>query len=120
MDNQKVFDMKFSKVYPLLIDKVERKGGKAEDLHKITSWLTGYSTDEIQNMLLSDISYGDFFENAPSFTPYSENIKGSICGVKIRVISEKKKKKIRMLDKLADELSKGKTPEKITDKYTKD
>lgn len=88
MDNQKIFDMKFSKVYPLLIAKVERKGGKAEDLHKITCWLTGYSTDEIQNMLLSDISYGDFFENAPSFTPYSENIKGSICGVKIREISD--------------------------------
>ena len=120
MDNQKIFDMKFSKVYPLLIAKVERKGGKAEDLHKITCWLTGYSTDEIQNMLLSDISYSNFFENAPNFTPYSKNIKGCICCVKRRVISDPLMKKIRMLDKLADELSKGKTPEKITDKYTKD
>lgn len=109
----KVFDMKFAKVFPLLLDKVERKGRMAEDVYAVTEWLTGYSREELNQLLNTDITYGDFFDQAPRMNPNRMNVKGKICGVRIEEIDDPKMRDIRILDKLVDEIAKGKTVEKI-------
>lgn len=113
MDNEKIFTMSFAKVYPLLIAKAERKGrGRAEVL-EVTSWLTGYAAENIEALLKTDITYGDFFREAPDLNPRRVLIKGSVCGVKIEQIEDPLTRDIRYLDKLVDELAKGKPMEKI-------
>ncbi len=113
MSNEKVFSMPFAKVYPMLIAKAERKGRTREEVHTITTWLTGYSAGELEALLESEISYGDFFRNAPSPNPNSHLIKGTVCGVKVEAIEDPLMRQIRYLDKLVDELAKGKAMEKI-------
>ena len=113
MANDKIYSMLFSKVYPLLIAKAERKGRTKEEVYAVTQWLTGYTPRQLEEMLVSDITYSQFFDNASSINPNAELIKGSICGVKIELIEEPMMKKIRWLDKLVDELAKGKAIEKI-------
>ena len=105
--------MPFSKVYPLLIDKAKRKAREKEEVLKVTSWLTGYTQKEIEEMLSSDITYGEFLEKAPAWNPRSEMIKGKICGIDVATIEDPLMKKVRQLDKLVDELAKGKEMEKI-------
>ena len=113
MDNEKVFAMSFAKVYPMLIAKAERKGRTREEVLEVTSWLTGYTHDQIEALLVSDTSYGDFFRKSPALNPKRVLIKGSICGIKVELIEDPLMQNIRYLDKLVDELSKGKTMEKI-------
>lgn len=113
MENEKVFNMKFSKVYPLLIAKAERKGRKKEDVDMITQWLTGYSCEQLDILLTSDITYRSFFEDAPMMNLSRKLIKGSICGVKVEEIQDTLMQEIRYLDKLVDELAKGKAMDKI-------
>ena len=113
MENEKVFAMAFTKVYPLLIAKAERKGRTRGEVLEVTSWLTGYSAEEIEKMLESDIAYGDFFRGAPALNPKRVLIKGSICGVKVELIENPLMQDIRRLDKMVDELAKGKAMEKI-------
>ena len=113
MENGKVFNMKFSKVYPLLIAKAERKGRKKEEVDMITQWLTGYSCEQLDTLLTSDITYRSFFEDAPMMNTSRKLIKGSICGVKVEEIQDTLMQEIRYLDKLVDELAKGKTTDKI-------
>lgn len=113
MDNNKVYGMSFAKVYSLLIAKIEKKGRTQEELDQITSWLTGYKKEEIDNFLSSDITYRDFFLNAPQPNPNRKLITGKICGVSVESIEEPLMQEIRYLDKLADELAKGKAVEKI-------
>lgn len=113
MTNEKVYAMLFAKVYPLLIAKAEKKGRTREEVHEITGWLTGYSATELENMLNTDLSYGDFFRNAPALNPDRKLIKGVICGVRVENIEEPLMQEIRYLDKLVDELAKGKAMEKI-------
>lgn len=113
MDNNKVFSMKFSKVFPLLIQKAERKNRNAEEVFEAACWLTGYSKTEIESFLDSDIIYGDFFLNAPEMNPKKDFVTGSICGIKIEKIEDPLMKDIRILDKLVDEIAKGKPLEKI-------
>lgn len=113
MEYEKIFAMKFSKVYPCLIQKAERKNRTKEEVFTVTSWLTGYSAQELEALLESDVSYGDFFRNAPAVNPKSGLIKGSVCGVKVEEISDPLMRQIRYLDKLVDELAKGKPMEKI-------
>lgn len=108
-----VFEMKFSKVFPLLIRKAEKKGRGADEVYALTQWLTGYTKDELMSMLESDASYGDFLDNAPEMNPRRFEIGGSICGVKIQEIQDPRMKDARILDKLVDELSKGKPLGKI-------
>ena len=86
MDNEKVFSMRFSKVYPLLIQKAERKNRSRQEVLEVTAWLTGYSASQLMDMLDSDITYGDFFRNAPAMNPNREMITGSICGVRVEQI----------------------------------
>ena len=113
MDNEKVFAMSFAKVYPMLIAKAERKGRTREDVLEVTSWLTGYTHEQIEALLKSDINYGDFFRKAPALNPNRKLIKGSICGIKVELIEDPLMQNIRYLDKLVDELAKGKAMEKI-------
>lgn len=113
MDNEKVFSMSFAKVYPMLIAKAERKGRTREEVLEVTSWLTGYTHDQIEVLLVSDTTYGDFFRNSPALNLNRTLIRGSICGVKVELIEDPLMQNIRYLDKLVDELAKGKTMEKI-------
>jgi len=113
MSNDKIFVMKFAKVYPLLLQKAERKGRTAQEVHEVTCWLTGYDQDRLQQLMESDITYGAFFEEAPAIHPNSALIKGVVCGVRVENVEDPLMQKIRWLDKLVDELAKGKPMEKI-------
>ena len=109
MPKQSIFDMKVSKVYPLLLQKVERKGRTKEELDAVIAWLTGYDMDKVDQ----EMTYGSFFDNAPAMNPRAALIKGKICGIDVETIEDPLMQKIRWLDKLADELAKGKPLEKV-------
>lgn len=109
----KIYDMAFSKVYPMLIAKAEKKGRTKQEVYEVTTWLTGYDSDQINKLLESETTYGDFFLNAPNLNPFRKNITGKICGVRIEEIEESLLREIRYLDKLVDELAKGKSMLKI-------
>ena len=113
MSNDKIYHMLFSKVYPLLIAKAEKKGRMRADVLTVTSWLTGYTEEEIEACLLSDLTYGDFFRNAPIPNSNRSLITGVVCGVRVETVEEPLMREIRYLDKLVDELAKGKPMEKI-------
>ncbi|MBQ0064347.1 MAG: DUF2200 domain-containing protein [Firmicutes bacterium] len=113
MANEKIYEMKFSKVFPLLIAKAERKGKSKEEVYEITSWLTGYTDIQLDQLLDSQATYQEFITQAPEWNANSELIKGVICGIRVENIEEPIMKKIRQLDKLIDELAKGKKMEKI-------
>ena len=113
MTNEKVFAMSFAKVYPMLIAKAERKGRTRDEVFTVTAWLTGYTNEKLEELLCTEITYGDFFRNAPALNPARKQIKGSVCGVKVETIEDPLMQEIRILDKLVDELAKGKPMEKI-------
>lgn len=119
MDNEKVFTMSFAKVYGCLIAKAERKGHTKEEVDQLIRWLTGYNENELQKKLEENVTYRTFFESAPHYNPHSENITGSICGIKVQEIEDPLMKKIRQLDKLVDDLAKGKSVDKILEKLEK-
>ena len=83
MENEKVFAMSFSKVYGLLIAKAERKGRTKAEVEEVTFWLTGYSAQQIDEFMDSEISYGDFFRQAPAMNPNREKITGVVCGIRV-------------------------------------
>ena len=113
MANENVFSMSFAKVYPMLIAKAERKGRTKEEVLEVTAWLTGYTHKQIEGLLAGDTTYGDFCRQAPALNPNRTLIKGSICGIKVEQIEDPLMQNIRYLDKLVDELAKGKAMEKI-------
>ena len=113
MNNEKIYNMQFSKIYPLLLNKVQKKGHTKEETDMIINWLCGYSVEDINNMLDSDITYREFFENAPLLNPNRKLITGSICKIKVEDIQDPRMQNIQYLDKLIDELAKGKQMEKI-------
>lgn len=113
MENHKVYAMSFSKVYPLLVAKAERKGRTKEEVDTVIKWLTGYTQEKLDEQLSHHVSYEVFFNQAPELNPMRNQITGSICGVKIQEIVEPLMKEIRYLDKLIDELAKGKSLEKL-------
>ena len=110
--------MSFARVYPLYIAKVERKGRQKAEVDEIIRWLTGYSQQELEEHLIKQTDFETFLAEAPCLNPSRELIKGMICGVRIEDIEEPTMREIRYLDKLIDELAKGKTVEKILSKYT--
>ncbi|MCH8518927.1 DUF2200 domain-containing protein [Candidatus Gracilibacteria bacterium] len=117
MQNQEQHDirmaeMKFSTVYPHYVTKVTKKGRSVEELHQVIYWLTGYSEDDIENCIRQDISFEDFFKHA-TLHPNSDKITGLICGYRIEEIQNPLTQKVRYLDKLVDELAKGRKMEKI-------
>ena len=109
MAKQSIFEMKVSKVYPLLLHKVERKGRSKEELDTVIEWLTGYDMNQVDQ----EITYGDFFEQAPAMNPRAELIKGKVCGVQVESIEDRMMQKVRWLDKLVDEMAKGRQLEKV-------
>lgn len=113
MDNEKVFRMEFSRVYGLLVNKAVKKGRTKEEVDAVTRWLTGYSQEELDDMNGRFVAYGDFFRNAPQLNEKRKQIKGVICGVRIEEIEDPLMREIRYLDKLVDELAKGKPLEKL-------
>ncbi|MBM6854954.1 DUF2200 domain-containing protein [Mediterraneibacter glycyrrhizinilyticus] len=113
MENEKVYKMEFSKIYPLLVNKAVRKGRTKEEVDEIIRWLTGYSQKELEELAGTSIGYGDFFRNAPSPNENRKLIKGVVCGVRVEEIQEPLMQEIRYLDKLVDELAKGKSMDKI-------
>ena len=113
MENEKVFAMSFSKVYGLLIAKAERKGRTRAEVDEVTAWLTGYTAQQIEERMASEISYGDFFRQAPAMNPNREKITGVVCGVRVETVEDPLMREIRYLDKLVDELARGKKMEKI-------
>ena len=113
MDNEKVFAMQFAKVYPMLIAKAERKSRTKDEVYEVTCWLTGYAPADLDRFLETSIPYDDFFRNAPQPNENRKLIKGSICGVKVETIEDPLMQEIRYLDKLVDELAKGKPMDKI-------
>ena len=113
MDNKKVFAMQFAKVFPMLIAKAERKGRTKDEVYEVSCWLTGYTPADLDRFREESIPYGDFFRKAPQLNENRRLIKGSICGVKVETIEDPLMQEIRYLDKLVDELAKGKPMEKI-------
>lgn len=111
--NTKIFKMSFSSVYPLLKQKVEKKGRTKEELDKIIFWLTGYNKKGLQEQIIKNNSYETFFTEAPQMNPNASKITGVICGYKVEEIDDKLMQQIRYLDKLVDELAHGKPLEKI-------
>lgn len=112
-NNERAFKMSFASVYPHYVNKVERKGRSKEELHTIISWLTGYDEQAIQGILDSKIDFRGFFEEAPLLNPNVSKITGVICGYRVEEIQDPLMQKIRYLDKLVDELAKGKAMEKV-------
>lgn len=108
-----VFSMPFAQVFPLLIAKAERKGRTRAEVYEVTAWLTGYSAAQLDSLLESDASYGAFIEGAPCPNENRRKITGSVCGVKLDSIDDPLMLEIRYLDKLVDELAKGKPMDKI-------
>lgn len=113
MENEKVYAMSLAKIYSCLLTKAARKGRTEAEVKEIIEWLTGYSPNETEQLVQDDISYGDFFRNAPRMNPRRKLITGSICGIKLDSIKDPLMQDMRYLDKLIDELARGKSLEKI-------
>ncbi len=113
MAKHNIYKMSFAKVYPLYIAKAEKKGRTKAEVDEIIAWLTGYSQEELEAQLEKDVDFETFFTEAPELNPSRSLIKGVICGVRVEDIEEPIMREIRYLDKLIDELAKGKAMEKI-------
>ena len=113
MSEHRVFAMAFSKVYPLYVQKAERKGRTKDEVDRIICWLTGYSPSGLENQLRQHNDFKTFFAQAPALHPNVSLIKGVVCGVRVEEVEDPLMRKIRYLDKLVDELAKGKAMEKI-------
>lgn len=109
---QKIAQMTFASVYPHYINKVERKNRTKEELHQVIQWLTGFDDTKIQQLIDEKVSFKTFFESA-DLNPKANLITGTICGYKIEELENPLTKQVRYLDKLVDELAKGKKMEKI-------
>lgn len=113
MNYEKYKSLSFSKTYPFLLRKVERKNRSKAELDEIIRWLTGYSQEELETCINKEISYKEFFDQAPNMNANRKLIKGVICGLRVEEIEDPLAQEVRYLDKLVDELYKGKGLEKI-------
>ena len=113
MQNTRIFKMTFASVYPLYVKKVERKGRTTEELLAIIEWLTGYDEGSLQQQIDNKVDFESFFAQAPRMNPNVSKITGVICGYRVEEIEDKLMQQIRYLDKLVDELAKGKAMDKI-------
>lgn len=110
--NERMAKMTFASVYPHYLTKVEKKGRTKEELHQVIEWLTGYNDRKIQELIVEKATFKEFFKTA-KLNPKAELIKGVICGYRIEEIENSLTRQVRYLDKLVDELAKGKKIEKI-------
>lgn len=113
MAKHKIYSMSLAKVYPLYVAKAERKGRTKAEVDEIILWLTGYSQEELEAQLEKQTDFETFFAEAPQLNPCRSLIKGVICGIRVEDIEEPTMREIRYLDKLVDELARGKAMEKI-------
>jgi len=113
MNSDRIFSMAFAKVYPLYVQKAERKNRSKEEVDEIIRWLTGYTQKGLEKQIAKGSDFRSFFDKAPRLHPNSSLIKGVVCGVRVEEIEDPLMQKIRYLDKLIDELAKGKAMEKI-------
>lgn len=113
MSDHKIFSMAFSKIYYLYVQKAERKSRTEEEVIQIICWLTAYSSDGLAHQVGGGNDLATFFAEAPTFNPNASLIKGLVCGVRVEELEDPLMRKIRYLDKLIDELAKGKSMEKI-------
>ena len=108
MTDHKIYEMPFADIFPLYVAKIERKGRNISELHSVLTWLTGYSEDLLEKVISKKISFREFFDGAPNLNSKRNQITGVICGVRVENIEEDLMREIRYLDKLVDELAKGK------------
>lgn len=113
MKKHPIYAMSMAKIYPLYIQKVEKKGRTKEEVDQVIMWLTGYDEKGLMQQLEKEVSIEEFFASAPKMNPRASEIKGLICGIRVEEIEEPLMQKVRWLDKLVDELAKGKAMEKI-------
>jgi hypothetical protein len=113
MAKHRIYTMSFARVYPLYIEKAEKKGRTKAEVDEIIRWLTGYSQEELNAQLEKQTDFETFYAEAPLLNPLRSLIKGVVCGVRVENIEEPLMQEIRYLDKLIDELAKGKTMDKI-------
>ncbi|HNP68365.1 MAG TPA: DUF2200 domain-containing protein [Aequorivita sp.] len=113
MKNERVYKMSFASVYPHYITKAEKKGRTKKEVDTIIRWLTGYTQDQLQQTIENKTTFEDFFAQVPQLNPNVSKITGVICGYRVEDIEEPLMQKIRYMDKLVDELAKGKAMEKI-------
>jgi hypothetical protein len=113
MDNARVYRIIFASVYPLYIQKAEKKGRTKEEVDEVLYWLTGYDKQSLQKQIDNKTDLESFFAQAPELNPNVSKITGVICGYRVEEIEDKLMQKIRYMDKLIDELAKGKAMEKI-------
>jgi hypothetical protein len=113
MDKHRVFAMKFANLYPLYVKKAERKNRTKDEVDQVICWLTGYTPAGLQRQIKQETDLETFFAQAPVIHPNSALIKGVVCGVRVEDVEDPLMQKIRYLDKLVDELAKGKAMEKI-------
>ena len=113
MPNDRVFNMSFAGVYPHYVEKAEKKGRTKEELDEVIRWLTGYTKAGLSKQIEKGTSMREFYEKAPKWNPNASLITGAVCGIRVENIEDPLMQKIRYLDKLVDELAKGKKMEKI-------
>jgi len=113
MGNTRIFEMAFASVYPHYIAKAERKGRTSAEVREIIRWLTGYDESTLQRLIDEKVDFETFFAQAPRINPNVSKITGVICGYRVEEIEDKLMQQIRYMDKLVDELAKGKAMEKI-------
>lgn len=113
MNYTRIYKMAFAKVYPMYVQKAERKGRTKAEVDTVICWLTGYTKDRLQEQIQLEVDFETFFEQAPQLHPNAPKITGMICGYSIEEIEEELMRKIRYMDKLVDELAKGRPMEKI-------
>jgi hypothetical protein len=113
MPKQSIYAMAFAKVYPLYIQKAERKDRTKKEVDQIICWLTGYDAKGLRKQIEQEADIETFFARAPAFHPNSSLIKGVVCGIRVEQIKDPLMQKVRYLDKLIDELAKGKPMDKI-------
>ena len=107
-EKPRIFAMPFGTVYPLYVQKAERKGRTRREVDQIISWLTGYSAEQLQRAIDAKVAFEPFFAQAPRMNPKASLIRGVVCGVRVEDVADPLMRKIRCLDKLIDELAKGK------------
>jgi hypothetical protein len=113
MTAQRIYSMPFAKVYPLYVQKAERKGRTKAEVDRVIQWLTGYGKVGLDRQLARGVDFATFFAEAPAMNPNAKLITGAVCGVRVEAIDDPLMQKIRWLDKLVDELAKGRAIEKI-------
>lgn len=113
MEKPRIYTMSFSSIYPLYLQKAEKKGRTQKEVNEIIFWLTGYDEQSLQQQITDEVDLETFFKQAPRINPNASLIKGVICGYRVEEIEDELMRQIRYLDKLIDELAKGKAMQKI-------